>query len=292
MIIVTYNGLRWIENCISSINEDYLELDIIVVDNASTDGTVEFIKKTFPFVRVIPQNVNLGFGGANNLGFEIAKKEGAEYIYLLNQDTVSYHNSVYKLIDIQKDIAKIGVVSPIHLNEKGTHLDPDFEGYITAGTCKDYISDFTLGKIKPYYELGFINAAAWLIKVETVEYLGGLFSKAFFHYGEDVNFIGRLRKFGFKNIIVPGVYVHHCREERIKGVSQEFQKKMIKINKVNIMHDIKNSYISCTKTIFKYAIQQLSLGNFRNFFELIFYPVLGCFNITKYRESYLKRKLD
>ena len=291
-IIVTYNGEKWIRKCLSTIEEPNLDLTILVVDNNSTDKTVQIIKDEFPFVRLIEKKENLGFGGANNLGYEIAKKDNAEFIYLLNQDTYSYQNNIDRLISISKKIENVGVVSPIHLNKDGNLLDPDFEKYITANSCPNYISNVTLGNVEEYYPLSFINAAAWLLKVETVEYLGGLFSKAFFHYGEDVNFIGRLRKFGFTNVIVPGVYMHHCKDQRKDGISSQFQDKVIDINKVNIMHDIKTTYSECYKNILKYAFQQLMFGKLYNFWKLVTYPIFQYGEIVRYRASYVNRKLD
>lgn len=291
-IIVTYNAMKWIEKCISSIKEEHINLQIIVIDNNSTDNTVEFIKTRFPFVQIFPQKENLGFGGGNNLGYAVAKQNAASYVYLLNQDTISYPNTISKLIKISEQLSNVGVVSPIHLNEDGSLLDSDFEKYINAKSCPNYISDTTLGNLKEYYPLSFINAAAWLIKTDTVEYLGGLFSTAFFHYGEDVNFIGRLRKFGFTNVIVPGVFMHHCKDERIDGISKQFQNKVIDINKVNIMHDIKIPYAKCYKNISKYALQQLMNGKIVNFIKLMSYPLLKFQEISSYRKSYINRRLE
>ncbi|WP_332021806.1 glycosyltransferase family 2 protein, partial [Kaistella sp.] len=60
-IIVTYNAMRWIDKCIDTIKEDHIELKIVVIDNNSTDGTVEYIKENFPDIQILPQNENLGF---------------------------------------------------------------------------------------------------------------------------------------------------------------------------------------------------------------------------------------
>ena len=82
IIIVTYNGMQWLARCLSSC----IGYDVIVVDNASTDKTITFIKENFPDVKLIKQNSNLGFGQANNIGLSIALKEDVDYIFLLNQD--------------------------------------------------------------------------------------------------------------------------------------------------------------------------------------------------------------
>lgn len=290
-VIVTYNGSRWIKKCIESIKEDGINLKIIVIDNNSNDNTISIIKLYFPEVTLIESKENLGFGKANNIGYEIAVAENADYIYLLNQDTISYPENISKLISIAERDPKIGVVSPIHLNDDGSKLDTNFEEYITASTCPNYISDVSLNKLEPYYEIGFVNAAAWLIKVESVQYLGGLFSKAFYHYGEDVNFIGRLRYFNFKNVIVPNVFIHHCREERKGGHSEAFINKLISINMITMMHDVKLSYLNCYKQVLKYALQQLLSFHFLNFLKLVTYPIFNYLSIYDYRKSYVKRKL-
>lgn len=290
-VIVTYNGSRWIKKCIESIKEDGINLKIIVIDNNSNDDTISIIKQYFPEATLIESKENLGFGKANNIGYEMAIAENADYVYLLNQDTVSYPDNIAKLITVTEEDSKIGVVSPIHLNDDGKKLDINFEEYITAVTCPNYISDITLNNVKAYYEIGFVNAAAWLIKTEKVQYLGGLFSKAFYHYGEDVNFIGRLRYFNFKNVIVPNVFIHHCREERKGRHSKAFINKLISINMITMMHDIKLSYLNCYKQVLKYALQQLTSFHFINFFKLVTYPILNYSTISSYRKSYINRKL-
>ena len=250
-VIITYNAVKWIEKCISTIQEDKVDLKIIVIDNNSSDDTVSIIKEKFPFVELHLSESNLGFGAANNIGYQMAKEFEADYLYLLNQDTISYPENIFKLIAIAESDNQFGVVSPMHLNDNGDKLDLNFEEYITTKTCKDYISDASLGNLKQCYEIGFVNAAAWLIKIETIDSLGGLFSKAFFHYGEDVNFIGRLRYFNYKNVIVPGIYIHHCREEREGELSKEYLDKLVDINKRTIMLDIKLSFKKCYKYLLK-----------------------------------------
>ncbi|UOK43753.1 MULTISPECIES: glycosyltransferase family 2 protein [Flavobacterium] len=290
-IIVTYNGMKWIEKCLSSLKEDAIDLTIVVVDNNSDDETVTFIKTNFPEVKIVESDINLGFGKANNLGWQMAKQADADYVYLLNQDTISYPNNICKLIKIAELDHAIGVVSPMHLNDTGIKLDAKFEGYITAKSCPNYITDVTLGQLQQFYTIGFVNAAAWLVKTNTIDYLGGLFSSAFFHYGEDVNFIGRLRYFNFKSVIVPNVFIHHCREERKGQLSSKFINKHVDLNKVAMMHDIKSSYVHCAKDVARYALQQLTKGNFLAFVKLSCYPIVSFKTISAYRKSYKKRKL-
>ncbi|WP_312825295.1 glycosyltransferase family 2 protein [Epilithonimonas sp.] len=290
-IIVTYNGEKWIRECLSTINETQIQLEIVIVDNNSSDETVKIIQDEFPDVRLIASKKNLGFGGANNLGYNLAFENGAEFIYLLNQDTISYPESICNLIRIMDNDHVVGVASPMHLNDHGTRLDKKFEQYITAASCPNYISDLSLKKRRSYYEIGFVNAAAWLIKVEVVNELGGLFSSAFYHYGEDSNFLSRIRYHKKKCIIVPDVYIHHLREERGGKMSPEFEKRIISIKKVEIMMNINVSFKKSVSILYKYAGQQFFKGNIKSGLELLFYPILSMKRIKTFRSSYRSSKI-
>ena len=81
VVIVTYNGVQWIRKCLQSC-QDY---PVVVVDNQSTDATVEIIQNEFPKVHLIEESKNHGFGQANNIGISYALNKGADYVFLLNQ---------------------------------------------------------------------------------------------------------------------------------------------------------------------------------------------------------------
>ena len=100
-VIVTYNAMQsnWIDKCLRSLQNSTIASTAIVVDNGSTDGTCEYVPNTFPDAVWLPQNKNLGFGQANNIGIRYALKNNADYILLLNQDatislTVMEANSI------------------------------------------------------------------------------------------------------------------------------------------------------------------------------------------------------
>lgn len=290
-IIVTYNASKWIYNCINSIEEPNVDLQIVVIDNNSQDDTLEIIANNFPFVTVFPQSENLGFAAANNLGFEKAKENNAEYVYLLNQDTMSYPNAIYKLIQGEISNDRVGIISPLHLNDNGTRLDEQFERYITADSSPFLISDFLLKKNKQYYRIGFVNAAAWLIRVKTIEKIGGLFSSAFFHYGEDNNFVSRLKYFGFKTYIDTDTFIHHCREERKGKKSIDFLNKEFNIKSNIKLYNINDSFSNACIGVVKYSVTQLLRGNIRLSLKLIWNPLYNYKRIKKIRKSYTSGKI-
>ena len=88
VIIVTYKGKRWYDRCFGSLRQSTIPLQTIVVDNASNDGTVDYIRENYPEIYLIESKENLGFGKGNNLGLRYALDHGCDYVFLLNQDAV------------------------------------------------------------------------------------------------------------------------------------------------------------------------------------------------------------
>ena len=210
IIIVSYNGLQWIEKCLVSTNG----YNVVVVDNNSSDRTVEFIISKFPKVKILKQKQNLGFGQANNIGISYAINKGAEKVFLLNQDAYIAGNSLKKLIATMDCNREFGILSPIHLNGKGTKLDENFSYYLNYSNNSYFFSDHVLNNSKKnIYQVPFINAAGWLISRECLNIVGG-FDPIFFHYGEDDNYCQRLSYHGFKIGVVPETKLLHDRENR------------------------------------------------------------------------------
>src|SRR5690606_23565222 len=108
VIIVTYNGMPWIQKCLASCKDH----QIVVVDNNSTDGTVAFINENFAKVQLMPQKENLGFGQANNIGIAYALEQGAVYVFLLNQDAYLQADCIEKLIQVHSHNKYYGILSP------------------------------------------------------------------------------------------------------------------------------------------------------------------------------------
>ena len=225
-IIVTYNGSQWIQKCIQSLVDSSIKTEIIVIDNGSSDGTQDIIK-SFPSIQFIQSETNLGFGKSNNIGINIALENSADYVFLLNQDAWIEKDTLKSLLNVLSQHEKIGVASPIHLNGEGTSLDKLFGTYVAPKLSNDpclFMSDSYTQQLAEYYEVDFVNAAAWLLSKECIEKIG-LFDPLFYHYGEDVNYCQRLNYFNYKLAIVPNSRIHHDRGDRIikKDNSQNFK---------------------------------------------------------------------
>lgn len=218
VIIVTYNGKRWYGRCFKSLQKSLIPVQIVVVDNASTDDTVSYIKEYFPEVYLIESKVNQGFGQGNNKGIRYALDNAADYVFLLNQDAWIESNTIATLIEIHKKQPEYGILSPMHLNADKTAIEKGLIVYLstTRHTPNELISDMYLGLKKEIYDTNYVNAAAWLLPRNTLEVVGG-FDPVFYHYAEDDNYLARVLYHGFKVGIVPKVTICHDTERRVKA---------------------------------------------------------------------------
>lgn len=202
--------MQWLPKCL----EQCAPYNLIVVDNASTDGTVEYIKTHFKHTLLLEQDKNQGFGQANNIGISVALKKGADCVFLLNQDVYLHSGCIDKLVDIQQQHPEFGILSPIHLNGSGDKLDEKFAAYVDYTGNADFYSDFVLKKpLQEMYEVSFVNAAGWLLSRDILETVGG-FDPIFFHYGEDENYCHRAKFHGFKIGVASKAFMNHDRQDR------------------------------------------------------------------------------
>jgi GT2 family glycosyltransferase len=213
-IVVTYNGLQWLKKCIGSLLGSTISLKLIVVDNFSTDGTLEYIRKHFPEVELIENKKNLGFGQANNIGIRKAYDVGADYVFLLNQDAWVEKDTIEKLVEVAEKNPEFGIVSPMHLNGRGDALDFRFSKWVGPDFCPGFYSDLYFQRLKEkVYETSYVNAAAWLISRKCIETVGG-FNPLFFVYGEDDNYLQRTHYHKLQVGVYPFAKILHDREEK------------------------------------------------------------------------------
>lgn len=215
-IIVTFNAMPWIEMCLDSLRRSTITPDFFIIDNGSTDGTQQFIREKFPDAELIQSNENLGFGRANNIGFQKALDEGYDYVYLLNQDAWVMPDTINTLIDIHKRNPEYGVLSPMQLQANEKHFDNNFLcNVLKLAQCgsNTFEEDLFFNRLKEVYDVNFVMAAHWLISRKCIETVGG-FSPTFPHYGEDDNYLQRCQYWGFKIGIVPIAKAVHDRENR------------------------------------------------------------------------------
>ncbi len=274
VIIATYNGSKYIVNCIQSILEGYIIPQIIMIDNNSSDATIELVRKTFQEIKIIKLSQNQGFGFANNVGISYAIKEfNANYFFLINQDTVVNINTLDNLLKSAYKHPEFGIISPLHLNDNYA-LDVNFENYI-----KPFDSNFITFPDDMVREVSMINAAAWLVNRNCVNLVGGFDTSMFFHYGEDDNYCQRVVYHGFKIGFIVNSSIIHFRSNKAKVVDPIKALGIIMLRKRTEMADI----------LISDDLAKRQLSNYLKTVLLIF--VKSILTLNFHKSSYLIQEL-
>lgn len=221
IIIVTYNSTQWLDKVFSTLSKEGFLSQVIVVDNNSTDGTSDLIEEKWPEVHLHRSKENLGFGAGNNLGISIALKTDADYVFLLNHDAWPVRGSIQAAFDALLENPSLGIVSPLHVQADGQTPDQLFARYLTQSqtTFENVVEQ------QQVIQVSFVNAAAWIIPRRTFEIVGG-FSPLFYHYGEDRDYVERLRYHNLKLAVVPDYTIIHDRGSRLEGWQSAPERQM------------------------------------------------------------------
>ena len=235
IIIVNYNTLELTKNTINSVIEKTRDLnyEIILVDNASTDGSIEFFRKEYKDKIIFLRNKeNLGFGRANNKGIKISK---GKYIFLLNSDTLLINNAIKILFDYMEKNKNCGVCGgnlfDLDLNPTHSFLRelPSLKTEINV--LKRMINklkvknnkrkDFNYSNLEK--EVGYITGADMMMRKSILDRIG-LFDKDFFMYFEETELTYRIKKLGYKIMSIPTAKIIH-----LEGKSTAFKEKKTKM---------------------------------------------------------------
>lgn len=260
VVIVTFNGIKWIDRCLTSLLESKHKVDTIIIDNGSSDGTQDYIQNHFPMFILKQSKTNLGFGGANNIGLKYALSNGYDYVYLLNQDAWIFPDTISKLIKASKANMEYGIVSPLQYGGDEKNLDFGFQKIYNSVSNLD--SDIV--------EVPFIMAAHWFIPCVVVKKIG-VFSPTFFHYGEDNNLIDRLHYHGYKVGVVNDARAVHDRQNRpvSREKSMYLKKTSSLIRLSSPLHPIWGSTLSSFVLSTAFAVKSKSIQPIFDFFDLL-----------------------
>ena len=222
VIVVTFNGEGDIGACLTPFKNKRENIHCIVIDNGSTDNTVALVKSKFPFVEIIENKNNLGFGAANNIGIRYALANKFDFVYLLNQDAWIEPEDISMLAGIAENNPEYGIISPLQVYAGGNKIDKNFSSHVS----KEMKDDFLLpgNEPKQLYRIKkqSLQAAHWLARCDALKKVGG-FSPSFFHYGEDNNLCRRMEYYGYHLGIAPGILGVHNRENRVNSFEFNFR---------------------------------------------------------------------
>ncbi len=285
IIIVNYNVKEFLQNLIHSVEKATLNLtkEIIIVDNASDDGSVDFIKEKFPNVKLIANQKNLGFGKANNIGLKLVT---GDYILLINPDTLVAEDTFEIMIQFFKDTPAAGLAGCKILNPDGTlqlACRRSFPGPWTSFTKVTGLSTlFPKSKIfarynltyldeNKSYEVDAISGSFMMMRRSVYEKVGG-FDEQFFMYGEDLDLCYRIQKSGFKVYYVHSTQIIHYKGESTKRSSLDETKVFYNAMHLFVKKHLSSSFL--VGLILRSAIVIRSLFAFIGVRKLIFISLI------------------
>jgi N-acetylglucosaminyl-diphospho-decaprenol L-rhamnosyltransferase len=214
VVVVTWNALPWLERCLDSVDG----YERIVVDHGSSDGTIELVRQRYPDVRLVEQE-NRGMGGGNNAGMAVA---GGRYFFLLNSDAWVVGDGLARLAAYADEHPEAAVVGPRLLNPDGTlqrsaRAEPTLWRLATEYLFLRKLAPRS-SLLNPLYVGGFdheeprevdwLFGPALLVRREATEAVGG-FDETFFMFSEEVDWMTRFRRAGWKVLFFPDAEVVH-----------------------------------------------------------------------------------
>ena len=207
--------------CLASLEQsDYPNQRTLLLDNASTDGTVAAVKGRWPAVQVIELKENLGYAGNNNVGIEAAIAQGAEWVFVLNEDTWQAPDCISRLIAVGESDVKIGILGPMVYHASEPTIIQSAGGRMDA-----YYREWHMGRNEPdqgqFHEphpVEWISGCGILVRRALIEQVGAIDAR-FFYYAEELEWCLRAREAGWKVVHVPEAKLWH------KGVTRDYQPK-------------------------------------------------------------------
>lgn len=211
-VVLNWNNGPDTLKCIGSlIQSNYPDLSILVIDNASSDNSLDVIIERYPEIEVLRNIKNFGFAGGNNTGISHALMQGAQYILLLNNDAEVDTTTILKLVDRMKDDEAAGVVGAKIFYAS----DPEIIWF--AGGIFDCHSGNAVhlgkderdrGQFDHISEIDYATGCAMLVKAQVFKSIGLLDDRYFLYY-EEIDFCMRARQAGFKVLFAPYAKVWH-----------------------------------------------------------------------------------
>lgn len=213
ILIVNWNSIENLKECLDSLFKiDYLNYEVILVDNGSTDDSVSWVEKNYPEVVIAKANKNLGFAGGNNFGLKYCK---GKYILFLNNDTIVTKDFLRSLVEFMEKEDKVAVVQPtILFHRPGTPLNKKINSVGSFLVKSGFLYHLNYGKKfeqKDYedsYEIYSAYGACFLARKSIIDKLG-LFDTDYFAYFEETDFCHRVWLSGFKVMIYTKALIYH-----------------------------------------------------------------------------------
>ncbi len=220
VIVPNWNGLDSLDDCLKSLTQQTIKPYIIVVDNGSSDGSVEFIEKQYSNIELIKHSYNKGFAGGVNPGFKRAVELNAKYAASFNNDAIADASWLENLVNYLNQNAKTGIATCKLMTADGKKLDSTGDYYTVWGLPYPRgRGESDLDKYDTQTEIFSASGGATLYRISMLTEIG-FFDENFFAYYEDVDLSFRAQLAGWKVAYVPEAKAYHqisATSNKIKG---------------------------------------------------------------------------
>lgn len=225
IVVLNYNTARLLGDCLGSVQRCAPDSPVVVVDNASTDGSAALVPRDFASVRLIVTPTNLGFPRGANLGLSTALSSGAEFVLFLNADTVMLPSTIPPLLQVAQDHPRAAALGPAHIRPDHRVVASAFPDPTPARElARNLLFTDVLasrlhlgpwrGRSGPPVAVDWLMGAALLFRRQSLEEVG-LFNESRFMYWEDWDWCFRARKAGWQILLVPESRILHY--ENVSG---------------------------------------------------------------------------
>jgi GT2 family glycosyltransferase len=253
VIVLNWNGKEDTLECLESLRTtDYDNYQVVLVDNGSEDDSVRAVRERFPEVEIVETGANLGFAGGNNVGMHYALEKGADYLYLINNDTTVHPDYLKELVAAAEADPRVGSAgSKIYY-----HSEPQriwFAGGKINWLCNKGehigLDEMDEGQYDEQKEAGYLTGCSLLVKREVVEKVGVLADDYFLYY-EDADYSLRIKNAGYKNLYVPTSRIYHKVSRSTKPGSSSYVYYHVRNGLVNAR---RNGSAAAKAAIYPYA---------------------------------------
>jgi len=223
VITVILNTNRRVDtlDCLQSLAQSsYPNSRIIVLDNASSDGSVAAIRSAFPAVQILELTENLGYAGNNNVGIQVALEQGADWVLVLNEDTIVDPECLAELVRVGQSDPRIGITGPMVYHHGEPTIIQSAGGRLGRHWESQHIAqnEADTQQFSAPHAVDWISGCAILVRRAVIEQVGML-DERFFYYWEETEWCLRTRRGGWQILHVPQAKLWH------KGVQRDYRPK-------------------------------------------------------------------
>lgn len=212
IIILNWNSWEDTIECLQSVFAmNYSNFEVIVIDNASENDSIEKLKSAFPDIKLIKNSVNNGFAGGNNIAMRLAMEHGADYIWLLNNDTEVQPDALTQCVTRAEADPRVGLVSAVVLFHEAQDVIQNCGSYVdwnNLSVCNAKDIGQGLAWEREQSSSFCLWGTALLVKRALIE-AAGLLNEKLFAYWEDTDYSIRAIRAGFRNAIAPAARIYH-----------------------------------------------------------------------------------